>query len=177
MIDWTELKGMIASLATKIAGKPDLRWAVVLSADPLTIRLDADTEPIVGTPSTLVAGLRTGDRVWVAVQNRRVTILGRARGAPPPRSGTLTVPTGTLGQVGTTGVYASTITTTVPAVAPPGHVLMVDALETGSGYGAISMSSTTPGLTSTTVRLRFTQPGSNSAQSVRLLWRIIPTTD
>lgn len=177
MIDWTELKGMISSLATKIAGKPDLRWAVVLSADPLTIRLDADTEPIVGTPSTLVAGLRTGDRVWVAVQNRRVTILGRARGAPPPRSGTLTVSSGTLSQIGSTGIYASTISLVVPAVAPPGHVLQVTCLDVGSGRGTVSQAAMVPGLTSTTVSIRFTQPGSSQAQTLPLLWRIIPITD
>lgn len=83
MIDLTALMGRVSDLALRISGKPDLRWAVVVTAVPLTIQFDADAAPLLGSPSSLVDGLRTGDRVQVAIQNRRATVLGSQYSKPP----------------------------------------------------------------------------------------------
>lgn len=82
MIDLNPLLRKISDLAARIAGKPDLRWAVVTGVAPLEIQLDAEGSPLQGTPSSLVEGLIVGDRVQVAVQNNRVVVLGRGTGYP-----------------------------------------------------------------------------------------------
>lgn len=80
MITLDTLMRHIEGIATRVAGKPGLRWAVVASVAPLTIKFYADEVPLLGTPSTLVAGLAVGDRVMVAIQDNRVTIIGRDGG-------------------------------------------------------------------------------------------------
>lgn len=80
MINLDALMGFIERLSAAVKGKPDLRWAAVTTVAPLTIQLDADETPLLGTPSTLVAGLAVNDRVMVAIQNNRVTIIGRGGG-------------------------------------------------------------------------------------------------
>lgn len=71
----------VAGIAAKVAAKPDTRWGVVTGINPLRVRLDADDAPLLGSPSAVVTGLSTGDRVLCLVQNRRVTVIGRGQGA------------------------------------------------------------------------------------------------
>lgn len=73
-----ELMKRIDRLRLDIAGKPELRWGVVTAVSPLAVRLDGDTDPLAGSPSTLVGSSRVGDRVQLAIQNRRATIIGAA---------------------------------------------------------------------------------------------------
>lgn len=69
---------IVDRLSVRMDGKPDLRWAVVTQISPLRIRLDADEQDLLATPDTLVSPLLPGERVRVALQNRRVTVLGVA---------------------------------------------------------------------------------------------------
>lgn len=171
----SRLARLLEKLAKDLSLMPTFRYAVVTSVSPLRIKYDLDGEALAGTPETLVNGLAVGDRVWVQRQFRRDIVLGRGGGpVEPVRSGLLnSVGTGTLAQVGTTQIYASPITVTVPVVPPDGYVVKVSALTTGNGWGSLSQVSTTPGLSSTVVMLRFTQVGSESAQSLTLLWELV----
>lgn len=76
------LADRLQELSEKLRLVPVFRWAVVVNASPLTVQLDADDAPLVGTPSTLVAHLRVGDRVLVMLLHNRVTVVGRGKGAP-----------------------------------------------------------------------------------------------
>lgn len=78
---WDNLLRFIESLVAKIAAKPEFRWATVTGVKPLRIRLDGDEEPLEGKPSTVVRGLAVGERILVAIQSRRVTVISRT--APP----------------------------------------------------------------------------------------------
>jgi hypothetical protein len=80
MVDLSTLMRRIADIYDRIAGKPDLRWAVVTDDTPLEIQYDAAPAPLLGSPDTLVGGLQIGDRVLCAVSNLRVTVIGRAKG-------------------------------------------------------------------------------------------------
>ncbi|MBC9953229.1 hypothetical protein ICM05_01020 [Leucobacter sp. cx-42] len=75
-----ELMMRVDRMRSDIAGKPDFRWGIVTAVSPLAIRLDGDTEPLAGVPSSLSWKLLVGDRVYVSVQNRRATIVGSANG-------------------------------------------------------------------------------------------------
>lgn len=65
-----------------------LKWATVTDDTPLTIRLDGDPAPMLGTPDTCVAGLAVADRVMVALlvnddpafKARRAVVLCKAGG-------------------------------------------------------------------------------------------------
>lgn len=79
---FSALRHRIDALAARIRAAPHAEWGVITQASPLRVRLDGDAEPLLGTPSTLVSGLRVGDRVQAMIQNRKVTILGRGGGDP-----------------------------------------------------------------------------------------------
>jgi len=68
---------------------PSFRYATVTATDPLRIRLDGDTAPLPITPTSLAAPL-VGDRVYVGIVNRRVTVLGIVGGATDPSWSTMT---------------------------------------------------------------------------------------
>lgn len=172
-MNWDEVKRRFADLAARIAGKPDLRWGVITAVSPLTVRLDGDADPLPGPVPTLEASLLAGERVVVAIQNRRPLILGRG-GENVHRTGRLSVATGTLTQVGTTGIYTATITFTVPAVAPPGCLIRVEAAAVGNGWGWYSQVSQVPGVSTTSCSGRFMQVGNSQAQSPSLIWEIVP---
>lgn len=78
------LMDRVEDLQASLGGQVVLRWGTVTGVGPLRVRLDADTDPMAMTPNTLVAGLEVGDRVHVALQNRRATILGKGGGIPAP---------------------------------------------------------------------------------------------
>lgn len=80
MADLMLVLSRISEIAAKVASKPDFRWAVVTGIGPVQVQLDADDTPLAGSPSTLVAGLRVGDRVLVLLQNHRAIIIGRGKG-------------------------------------------------------------------------------------------------
>ena len=70
----------LANLLATTGGNRDVwRWATVTATDPLRIRLDGDSKPLLTTPDTLTA-VTTGDRVRVHVYHHRVTIMGIAGG-------------------------------------------------------------------------------------------------
>ncbi len=68
----------VAQLQAAQRGTPHFEWGTITSVAPLAVQLDGDPGPLLGTPSTLVSGLRVNDRVRVEIQNRQVTIHGRA---------------------------------------------------------------------------------------------------
>ena len=56
-------------------------WGTVTSATPLAVVLDEGSgAPMTATPAPLVAGLASGDRVWVEIAGNRAVIVGRAGG-------------------------------------------------------------------------------------------------
>ncbi len=175
MIDLRELVERIRFVSAGLAKKPDLRWATVTNASPLVVKLESDTTALAGAPASIAADLRVGDRVFCAMQGNRLTVLGRGGGNPARRSGLLaSVPSGALAQIGTTGIYAVTMTFVVPAVAPPGSVIDVRATWAGTGWGTFQLTSQVSGVSTTTCTARFVQPGSNTQQSLTLIWEIIP---
>lgn len=90
-MSFTDIFRVIQGVKDALRGVPHFRWGIVTATDPLTVRLDADEDPLDGVPSTLVSGLQVGDRVHVLVQNRRAVIIGKAKGQPLPEHST-TVP-------------------------------------------------------------------------------------
>ena len=165
----------IAALAAAIRGAPHFEWGTVASSSPLTVQLDGDSEPMLGTPSRLVSNLFPGERVLVMIQNRRATVVGRG-GGTVYRSGEVLVSTGTLTNISGTGTYGTTLTFTVPAVPPPGCAVRVEALRVGTGYGSIALVSQAPGVSSTTVTIRFTQVGAGTVQTLTVRWEIVPNS-
>ncbi|MGW9021256.1 hypothetical protein ACWGOE_07230 [Leucobacter chromiiresistens] len=67
----------IVALAAGLRATPHVEWGTVVSTAPLTVQLDGDVDPLLGSPSKLAAGLMPGERVFVLLQNRRATIIGR----------------------------------------------------------------------------------------------------
>jgi hypothetical protein len=57
---------------------PSFRWGVVESAAPLSVRLDGDTDPLASPPAKLVP-VATGDRIFVVISKKKVTIIGKAQ--------------------------------------------------------------------------------------------------
>lgn len=57
-------------------------WATVINPDPLTIQLDTDTQPLPGSPASLVpvSALLPYTRVWVQRHGNRRIVLGLAGG-------------------------------------------------------------------------------------------------
>lgn len=52
-------------------------WAAVTQESPLRVRVDGETDPLPVTPSTLVAGLIVGDRVWCQLEAGQVVVVGK----------------------------------------------------------------------------------------------------
>lgn len=174
MIDFTEILTRMSALAAKLAGKPEFRWGVVTAVNPLRVRLELEADPLAGSPEVTVPSLLVGERVLVMFQNRRATVVARG-GDQVRRTGRLNnVPTGALSQIGTTGIYSTTVTFVVPAVAPPGCLIDVRATWSGTGWGLFQLTSQVAGVTTTTCTARFVQPGSSTQQSLTLIWEIIP---
>lgn len=77
MITIRDLTDRIGALASRLDGLPQFRWGRVESVSPLSVVLDAETNPIVGVGTITVPIV--GARVLVLLWNRRATILGTAR--------------------------------------------------------------------------------------------------
>lgn len=60
---------------TGLNGAVVLRWGTVVQATPLSVRLDAEDAPLPFPPICPLNGLKAGERVLCAIQNRRVTVL------------------------------------------------------------------------------------------------------
>lgn len=60
------------------------RWATVTQADPVQIRFDGETTPLLTSPTNLAGPLLPGQRVWVITVLRRAYILARAGGGSIP---------------------------------------------------------------------------------------------
>ena len=62
------------------------RWATVIGTEPLRILLDGDSKVLPYAPQTLVdpLTLSEGSRVWTQMYGRRVIVLGKGGGQPPP---------------------------------------------------------------------------------------------
>lgn len=58
---------------------PSFRYATVTATDPLRIRLDGDEAPLPITPQSLIPAV-PGERVYVGIVNRRITVLGAVGG-------------------------------------------------------------------------------------------------
>lgn len=91
--------------------------------------------------------------------------------------GTLSISTGSLSQVGSTGVYATTITISgIPAVLGVGERLLLYSDAVGTGFGIVSQVhrrlGPDPGPQS--VNIRFIQVGNAAAQgAVGIVWEVV----
>ena len=62
------------------------RWATVVTGDPLTIRMDGDSQPLPMVPENLTTGpLPIGARVWTQMFGRRVLVIGTSSRAVTAR--------------------------------------------------------------------------------------------
>lgn len=77
MITIRDLTDRIGALASRLDGLPQFRWGRVETVNPVSVVLDAETNPIVGVGTITVPIV--GARVLVLLWNRRATILGTAR--------------------------------------------------------------------------------------------------
>lgn len=77
------LASKLAELRGLIAGKPEFRWGMVVSASPLVVQLDGDTLPLAGVPSNTAGVLPVGVRVLCLIQHRKVTVVSKAGGLLP----------------------------------------------------------------------------------------------
>lgn len=101
-------------------------WGTVTSATPLAVVLDEGSgAPMTATPAPLVAGLASGDRVWVEIAGNRAVIVGRAGGPSP----TAPAPTG----LSTTADWS--IVTGFDNHARLGHLVLVSYRLTYNGVG------------------------------------------
>lgn len=71
------LVNRVSEIAAAVRGAPHFEWGTVITSSPLTVQLDGDTDPLLGTPSKLTPGLIAGERVLVLLQNRLATVIGR----------------------------------------------------------------------------------------------------
>lgn len=94
---------------------------------------------------------------------------------PKPRSGVLSgIPTGTLTAIGTSGVFATTLSISIPYVTSAGEYIRVSPLVTGTGYGILSQSSLgTVSGSNTVVNMRFMQVGNNSGPLITVSWDVV----
>lgn len=75
--DLTALIGRIVALEQWRRTAPYYRWGVVTGLSPLEVRYDISTTALPGSPATVVHDLTVGARVFIVIQNRRATIIGR----------------------------------------------------------------------------------------------------
>lgn len=80
--DLQALMREMEALRAEINRRPMLRWAYIVDDDPLTIRFEDETQPMLGVPSTLMHEHEIGQRVRCAVQLGSVTILGAGKPGP-----------------------------------------------------------------------------------------------
>lgn len=113
--DLQALMREMEALRAEINRRPMLRWAYVVDDDPLTIRFEDETQPVLGVPSTLMDTHIIGQRVRCAVQLGGVTILGPAHGE------------GVGGPTGTLAPYVS-------LTPPPGWLMADGGLADTAGY-------------------------------------------
>ena len=74
-LDLSMLVRRVADLSARMDLMPSLRWGTVVTASPLTVRLDGDADAVGGLES-LTGTLALGARVLVARWNRRGVVLG-----------------------------------------------------------------------------------------------------
>lgn len=126
-----------------------LKWATVTDDTPLTIRLDGDTDPMLGTPDTCVAGLAVDDRVMVALlinddparKGRRAVVLCKAGGSTD------------AGLAATVADHETRLDTAETTLAD--HETRIDALEAGSA-GAPMCEADTEAASGTTTSTGYT---------------------
>lgn len=94
MADFSEIIRWFKDLASLIDTKPVFRWGIITNADPLLVQLDGDDRPLAGSPSTVIGRLTAGERVLCLMQNRRVTVAGRAGGDPGLRVSSVSMRSG-----------------------------------------------------------------------------------
>lgn len=87
-------------------------------------------------------------------------------------SGWVSMPSGGLTQVGSTGIWAATLTAVIPTTLAPGEYIEIQSIGHGTGWGIISQNSvgTTSG-SNTNVGFRFIQVGSATSQNLNIAWK------
>lgn len=201
MVDFSGLLARIDQLGALIRSRPVFRWATVTNASPLQIKLDGDTNPLAGSPLTLIGDLVVGDRVRVEQQGTRLTVHGKAKKTdpvvelpeipkpePPPKVDTtyLTI-NGTSYQADGAwtvsfdswayaqgGVWALTLIYNAPYTPPAGWTFQAYMLET-TGY---TLAHTAYHTSLNKIGVRLIQFGSSSTTAAKKIgWRLVRATN
>src|SRR5574344_1596796 len=111
--------------------KESWRWGTVMAVNPVRVRLDGDSEPLLDTPACLVS-VTVGDRVRVQVTSEGMTVFGKLHtgtqghpgevvinGTAYPTSGVVSSPGWTVAR--TDGnIYSGNMTVSQPFAPPSG---------------------------------------------------------
>ncbi|VEI13208.1 hypothetical protein [Trueperella bialowiezensis] len=157
------------------------RWATVVQTNPVRVRLDGDTEPLLATPDCLVP-VSVGDRVRVHMLHRRMTIAGKLyRGSPDPGSivigGTAYATSGTIRIPAFTWafqqppVYATTVHMPIPYMPPDGWSFQ---FHMAGSTGFTFLQNIGPGVSNGGVYCRLVQFGNASTTAAHLArWQLV----
>lgn len=122
------------------------------------------------------AGLTySGMRFWHVTEEREYIYRGN-RWRPTAWTGRISVATGTLSAIASTGNYGATIAVAnIPVSLVAGERLVIRELSIGNGYGNVSPVVTSPGPFAApgSCTVRFTQLGNSTAQNLTLQWEVI----
>lgn len=161
-------------------------WATVTQASPLAVREDVAKVPVSIVPQTLVA-VQAGDRVLCLRTGRRLVVVGRMGGTPPPvipaagtvlinnrlyqSSGRVSAPAWTLSRSDGGFLYTGYMDVSVPYTPPSGWTFVWSLSET-TGFTFLTTAQSTP--VNGKQRLFVTQVGNNSTSAVTYLaWQLV----
>lgn len=175
--------GTRATIMGVLGGKKESwRWGTVMAVNPVRVRLDGDSEPLLDTPGCLVP-VTVGDRVRVQVTSEGVTVFGKLyagtqghpgeiviNGTAYPTSGVVDSPGWTVAR--TDGnIYTGNLDVSPPFTPPTGWTFTW-SVQNSSGYTFIATSARAP-VAGGTQRLRVMQVGANSTTALKeLAWHL-----
>jgi hypothetical protein len=168
-----DLADRIGALASRLDGLPQFRWGRVETVKPLSVVLDAETNPIVGVGA--ISQVSVGDRVLVLLWNRRATVLGAARTETELQlSGVWDQPSGGWGVTSLTneqGTWRGTFSMDLPFPLPEGYTVVTSVVRS-SGITLVQTSNTKTG--STRVEMRFVQISNGDTMALRsVAWQLV----
>lgn len=161
-------------------------WATVEQSSPLRVREDGAHNAINTTPKTLTA-VGVGDRVLCLRTGRRLLVVGRMGGTPPPvipaagtvlinnrlyqSSGRVSAPAWTLSRSDGGFLYTGYMDVSVPYTPPSGWTFVWSLSQT-NGFTFLTTAQSTP--VNGKQRLYVTQVGNNSTSVVTYLaWQLV----
>lgn len=175
--------GTRATIMGVLGGKKESwRWGTVMSANPVRVRLDGESETLLDTPGCLVP-VTVGDRVRVQITSEGMTIFGKQHagsqgianeivinGTAYPSSGVVDSPGWTVARTDGS-IYTGNMDVSVPFAPPAGWTFTWAAQQT-LGYTFVSVAHREP--VSGRQTLRVLQVGSNSTTALKVIaWQLV----